>query len=181
MTAWFVLFFVQARLVATGRTLVHRKLGVAGAMLALLVVVLGTQLGIASARSGSSPIGVPPLVFLVMPLGEMVVFAALVAAAIVLRKRGPYHKRLMLLASIAMLTPATARLSLHFLPTGGPPVFFALTDLVILACIAFDTVKNRRLHPAFAAGFAFVIVGQAGRLALSQTPQWMTFAKWLVG
>jgi len=181
MTAWFTLFIVQVRLVATGRTALHRKVGVAGVALAIAVLVVGTTLGIASARAGASPIGVPPLVFLVLPIGEMVIFATLVTAAILLRRRGPYHKRLMLVASLAMLTPAMARLPFEFVQAGGPPVFFGLADLVILGCIAFDTVKSRRLHPAFAAGFAVVIVGQVGRLALSQTPQWMAFAKWLVG
>ena len=51
----------------------------------------------------------------------------------------------------------------------------------ILACIAFDTARNRRLHPAFAGALALVVVVQVGRLVISQTPQWMTFAKWLVG
>src|ERR1700694_1491524 len=102
----------------------------------------------------------------------MTVFAVLVPAAIVMRKRSPYHKRLMLLASIALLTPAMARLPFDFVSAGGPPVFFGLTDLVILACIAFDTVKNRRLHPAFIAGFVVVIVGQLGRLLVSRTPEW---------
>jgi len=180
MTAWFALFLVQVRLVATGRTAIHRKLGVAGVVLALLVIFVGTELGIASARSGATPAGITPIVFLVLPLGEMVVFAVLVATAIVMRKRAAYHKRLMLLATIAMLAPAMARLPLDFVGAGGPPAFFALTDLVILACIAFDTVKNRRLHPAFGAGFAFVVVMQIGRLALSQTAVWNAFAKWLI-
>ncbi|HEX9397575.1 MAG TPA: hypothetical protein VF943_12655 [Burkholderiales bacterium] len=180
MTAWFVFFFVQVRLVATGRTAVHRRLGVAGVFLALLVLVVGTALGIASARAGAAPTGVAPLVFLVLPIGEMLVFAVLVTAAILMRKRGPYHKRLMLLASVAMLTPAMARLPFDFVQAGGPLAFFALTDAVILACIAFDTLKNRRLHPVFGAGLAFIVVGQIGRLAFSQTAAWMTFAKWLV-
>jgi hypothetical protein len=54
-------------------------------------------------------------------------------------------------------------------------------DLCILGCIVFDTVKNRRLHPAFGWGFLFVVGSQAFRLWLSGTPQWMSFAKWLVG
>ncbi len=181
MTAWFALFLVQVRLVATGRVQMHRKLGVAGAALAVLVIFVGTSLGIASARAGAAPAGLPPLVFLVLPLGEMVAFGGLVAAAVFLRKRGAWHKRLMLLASIAMLSPALARLPFDFVRAGGPPVFFGLTDAIILGCIAFDTVRNRRLHPAFAAGLAFIVVVQFGRLALSQTPQWMAFAKWLVG
>jgi hypothetical protein len=181
MTAWFALFLVQARLVVTGNTLTHRKVGVFGTALALLVVVVGTLTAIASARAGVTPLpSIPPLVFLVMPIGELVIFTTLITAAIVLRKRSPYHKRLMLLASIALLTPAMARLPFDFVRAGGPPVFFGLTDLVILACIAFDTVKNRRLHPAFIAGFVVVVVGQLGRLFVARTPEWMTFAKWLV-
>ena len=181
MTAWFALFLVQARLVATGRTRMHRHLGAAGIAIALMVVAMGVATAIASARAGSAPIGVPPLIFLVMPLGEMVVFAALFTAAIALRNRRDYHKRLMLLATLAMLTPAMARLPLDFIRAGGPPAFFALTDLVILACIAFDTLRNRRLHPAFLAGLVLIVAGQIGRLLLSRTPEWMMFAKWLVG
>ena len=179
MTAWFTLFLVQVRLVATGNTALHRRLGVLGIALALAVVVVGTATGITAARLGSAPTGVPPLIFLTLPLGEMVVFAVLVTAALLLRKKAAYHKRLMLLASLAMLTPAMARLPFDVVKAGGPLAFFALADLVILACIAFDTVKNRRLHPAFAAGFVFIVVGQVGRLALTKTPFWMPFATWL--
>jgi hypothetical protein len=180
MTAWFTLFLVQVRLVASGRVGMHRRLGIAGIAVALLLVAVGTAIGITAARLGSAPTGVPPLVFLALPLGEMVVFAVLVTTAFVMRKRAPYHKRLMLLATLAMLTPAMARLPLEFVKAGGPLMFFLLTDLVILACIAYDTVRNRRLHPSFAGGLAFVIAGQIGRLALTRTPFWMPFAQWLV-
>ncbi len=182
MTAWFVFFLVQVRLVATGNTQTHRKLGVLGVVLAFLLVSVGMLTGIASARAGVTPLpSIPPLAFLVMPVGELLIFTTLFTAAIILRKRSAYHKRLMLLASVALLTPAMARLPFEFVSTGGPPAFFGLTDLIILACIAFDTVKNRRLHPAFIAGFVVVVVGQLGRIFVARTPEWMTFAKWLVG
>jgi hypothetical protein len=181
MTAWFTLFLIQVRLVATGHVRTHRKVGMAGIALAILVLAVGLQAGIASARAGVTPLpSIPPLVFLVMPVAELVIFAVLFSAAIVMRKRGPYHKRLMLLASLAILTPAMARMPFDFVRQGGPPAFFAMTDLVILACIAFDTVKNRRVHPAFIAGFVVVVAGQLGRLAVAGTPQWMAFARWLV-
>jgi hypothetical protein len=182
MTGWFVLFLVQARLAATGRIAMHRQLGVAGIFVAVLVVAMGTTLGIASAKAGVTPVaGISPLVFLVLPLGEMVAFAVLFVAAIALRKRSDYHKRLIVLASVAMLAPAFARFPTEAIGLSGPPVFFALTDLVILACIAYDTVKNRRLHPAFIGGLVFIVVVQFGRLALSQTAAWTQFATWLVG
>ena len=181
MTAWFGIFLVQAQLVARHRVADHRRLGIAGAVVALLVVILGVSVGIASARSGVNPAGVSPKVFLVLPFGEMVAFASLVGAALLLRKRPEYHKRLMLLATLAMLAPAMARLPIDFLDEFGPPAHFALTDLVILAFVVHDTVKTRRLHPAFAAGLVFIIVVQVGRLAISQTPLWDAFATWLIG
>lgn len=180
MTAWFALFLVQARLVATGHTALHRKLGMAGAVLAAAVVGMGLATAIASVRLGSTPVGMPPLVFLVMPLGEVVTFTVLIGAALALRKRAAWHKRLMLAAAIAILTPAMARITKLLELPGAPITFFVLVDLLLLACIAYDTWRNRRLHPAFAAGFAVVLFVQAGRLALAQTEAWMGFAKWLV-
>jgi hypothetical protein len=180
MTAWFTLFLVQVRLVASGRTPVHRKLGALGAILAALVVIVGTTTALVAAKNGSTP-GPPPLVFLAIPLGDMVVFLALVSAAILYRKRGDFHKRLMLLATLSILTAAIARIPLDFLQAGGLPAFFGATDLFILGCVAFDTVKNRRLHPAFVAGVLLVIGSQVARFLIAGTGQWMSFARWLVG
>ena len=182
MTAWFAFFLLQVRMVATGRTALHRKLGILGVALAALVVTVGMMTAIASARAGVTPLPeLSPLVFFVMPVAELAIFIVLFTAAVALRKRTDWHKRLMLLASIAMLTPAMARLPFEFVRTGGPPAFFALTDLIIVGCIVFDTVKNRRLHSAFMAGLAVVIVGQLGRVVLAQTSAWMAFARWIAG
>src|SRR3546814_16576826 len=76
MTSWFVLFIVQARLVAHGHAGVHRRLGAFGALLALAVLVLGSMVAVTGARLGHSPPGAPPpLGFLAVPLGDMLVFA----------------------------------------------------------------------------------------------------------
>ena len=180
MTAWVTLFLVQVRLVATGRTDLHRRLGVIGAALAILLVIVGMITAITAARNGVTP-GPPPLVFLAIPIGDMAVFTILITAAILYRRRADFHKRLMLLATLSILTAAIARIPVDVLHSGGLPAFFGTTDLVILACIAFDTVKNRRLHPAFAAGLVLVIASQAARFLIAGTPQWQRFAGWLVG
>ena len=180
MTAWFVLFFVQVRLIAAGRTAVHRKLGVLGAIIAALVLIVGTTTAIVAAQHGATP-GPPPLVFLAIPLGDMVVFLTLVSAALFYRRRPDYHKRLMLMGSIGILTAAIARIPLEFMQGGGLPAFFGATDLLVFACVGYDTVKHRRLHPAFAAGMAVVIGSQVARFLIAGTPQWLTFARWLVG
>lgn len=180
MTLWFMLLIVQVRLVGSGRIDLHRRLGMFGGLVAVLVIVIGTMTAITGARLGHSP-GPPPLVFLAIPLGEMVAFAALVGLGLGYRQRGAIHKRLIVLASLSMLTPAIARIPLDVIHNGGLPVFFALTDVVLLACIGLDTVRNRRLHPAFGWGFLFIIAGQGLRFWLAGTPLWQSFAGWLVG
>jgi hypothetical protein len=179
MTSWVMLFIVQVWLVSSRRVRVHLRLGKIGAVLALLVFVVGVLTGIASAARGASP-GPPALQFLVIPLGDMLMFAGLIGTALYYRRRMGIHKRLMLVAAVNLLTPAIARIPLSFIINGGPLVFFGLTDLCLVACVAIDTVKNRRLHPAFLWGTLLVIVSQPLRILLSGTGAWMQFATWLV-
>jgi hypothetical protein len=181
MTAWVVLFVAQVSLVATGRTRTHQRLGILGAVLAVLVFIVGILTGIAGAARGATP-GPPALQFLVIPLGDMFVFAILVGTALYFRRsRLDVHKRLMLLAAVNLLAPAIARIPLQFIATGGALAFFGLTDLCLLACVGFDTVRNRRLHPAFLWGTLFIIAFQPLRLLLAGTDVWMRFATILVG
>jgi hypothetical protein len=179
MTSWVVLFVAQVWLVAARRTRLHQRLGVWGAILAALVLIVGVVTAISAAARGSSS-DPPPLQFLVVPLGDMLVFAILIGTALCFRRRLDIHKRLMLLAAVNLLTPAIARIPLHFIETGGPPVFFGLTDLCVLACVAFDTIKHRRLHPVFVWGTLLIVASQPLRLMLAGTDAWMRFATWLV-
>lgn len=180
MSLWFALFFVQVWLVGRGRTDLHRRLGVGGGVLAVVLIAVGTLTSITAARLGRTP-GPPPPVFLAIPLGEMVVFAALVSLGLAYRHRPDVHKRLLALASLSMLTPAVARLPLDAIRSGGIPVFFALADVCIVTCVAVDVVRNRRLHPAFGWGLLFVVASQGFRLWFSGTSTWQRFATSLIG
>jgi len=181
MTSWVVLFVAQVTLVATGRTKTHQRLGVFGALLAVLIVIVGVLTAINGAARGATP-GPPALQFLAVPLFDMLVFAILVGTALYVRRRRlDIHKRLMLVAAVNLLAPAIARIPLHFIETGGPLAFFGLTDLCLLACVGFDTIKNRRLHPAFLWGTLFIIASQPLRLMLAGTDVWLRVATALVG
>jgi len=179
MTAWVVLFIVQVSLVAKRRTRIHQRLGILGGVLAALVVIVGILTALYAAARGHSP-GPPALQFLIIPIGDMLIFSVLIGLALYYRRKLDVHKRLMLLAAINLLTPAIARIPLSFIINGGPLAFFGLTDLCLLVAVAFDTVKNRRLHPAFLWGSIFLIVMQPLRLVLAGTNAWMTFAAALV-
>jgi hypothetical protein len=117
-TSWVLLFVVQTTLVASRRTDIHRRLGILGAVIAVLVVLVGTTTAIVRAREGAAPPGVPPLAFLAIPLGDMVVFAILVGAGLYLRRRTDAHKRLMTLAMISLLAAPIARLPFGVMQAG---------------------------------------------------------------
>jgi len=179
MTTWVLLFITQVSLVATRRTRVHQRLGIAGGVLAALVVIVGVLTALFAAARGASP-GPPALAFLIVPLGDMLIFSVLIGLALYFRRNLQVHKRLMLLAAINLLTPAIARIPLSFITNGGPLAFFGLTDLVLLVFLAYDTFKHRRLHPVFLWGSIFVIALQPLRLLLAGTSVWMNFAAALV-
>jgi hypothetical protein len=180
MTSWVILFIAQVWLVETRRTRVHQRLGILGGVLATLIVIVGILTALyAAARGGASP-GPPALAFLIIPIGDMLIFSVLIGLALYYRRKLQVHKRLMLLAAINLLTPAIARIPLGFIINGGPLAFFGLTDLCLLACVAFDTIKHRRLHPVFLWGSIFLIVMQPLRLLLAGTNAWMSVAAALV-
>lgn len=178
MTAWFALFIVQTRLVAIGRTDLHRRVGVVGALMALAILIVGPAVAITAARLGHSP-GPPPLVFLAVPLGDMLVFALLVGTGLYYRRRSDIHRRLMLLSFVGVMTAAIARVPVDAWQQAGIVAYFGVTILLVLACVAYDTLRHRRLHPAFAWGAGLIIVSWPLRLALTTTAAWMTFATWL--
>ena len=178
-TTWVLFFLAQTTLVAAGKTYIHRRMGVAGAVLAALVVVLGTTTAILRVKGGAAPVpGVSGLSFLAIPLFDMLVFALLVGAALYFRRRLEAHKRLMTLGMIALTSAPIARLHWPMLPP-GPPTFFGLTDLFIVAMVVHDLATRRKVHPATIWGGLLIVASQPLRLMISGTPAWLAFAGWL--
>jgi len=85
------------------------------------------------------------------------------------------------LATIALLPAAVARLPLAFIQRGGSFEVFAVVDIPLLVCVAYDLITRRRVHPALLAGGAFLVASQPLRIALGGTELWLSFARWLVG
>jgi hypothetical protein len=179
-SAWIVLLLAQTALVAAKRTRVHMRLGWAGAGLAVLMILVGTFTAVVRAKIVEVPPDAPsPLVFLTIPLGDMLVFAILVGAAFYFRRRVDHHKRLMLLATISILPAAVARLPFDFIQQYGPLAFFGLPDLFVVVCLAYDLVSRGRFHRATVAGGLLLVVSHPLRLVVGGTRVWLAFAEWL--
>lgn len=156
MSSWCILFLVQAYLVATHRVRLHRRLGILGAAVAALVVAMGTYITIeATAREVRSHV-VRQFHFLFgLNLVNLLVFAIFVASALTLRSRPEFHKRLMLMATISILAPAVARITLLFTHKSMSQIL--AFDFCVLVFVFADTIRHRRLHPAFGWGSALLI------------------------
>ncbi len=178
-SSWIVLLVTQTTLVATKRMRTHMRLGIAGGLLASLMILIGTVTAIVRAKGPSPVPGVNPLSFLTIPLGDMLVFASLVGAAFYFRRRADTHKRLMLLATIAILPAAVARLPFAFIQQYGPLAFFGLSDLFIVPCLIYDIVTRGRPHRATVLGGALIVISHPLRLVIGNTHAWLVFATWL--
>jgi hypothetical protein len=180
---WVGLHFTQARLVAAHRVDVHRRLGILAACVAALLAVQAMSLGIQSAATGHAPPTRDPLQFLSVSLGGALVFAVFVATALALRRRREWHKRLMLLASLTLLTPAIGRLDTQIMqPLGLPRTWlplFVTCGFLAWACTN-DWRQSRRVHPAYIVGGIALLASMPARVWLGTTEMWQPFARWLV-
>jgi hypothetical protein len=178
-SSWIALFITQTSLVAAKRTRTHMRLGIAGGLVAILMIIIGSVTAIVRAK-GPSPIpGVNPLSFLTIPLGDMLVFGILVGAAFYFRRKVDVHKRLMLLATIGILPAAVARLPFAFIQQYGPLAFFGLSDLFIIPCLIFDIITRGRPHRATVLAGALIVISHPLRLLIGGTHAWLAFATWL--
>lgn len=178
-SSWVVVLLGQTVLIAAKRPDIHRKLGAAGAILATAMVLLGIAAATWSIRANHTPPGIDPRSFLVLPFFGITLFAGFVAAAVSLRNESQTHKRLMLLATIAILDAPIARLP--GVLTLGIPVAFGLQDLFLVACALYDFAMRRRVHQAYIWGGLIILISQPLRLVVSQTPLWLAFGDWLKG
>ena len=158
LTLWFLLFLVQTLLVSSGRVRLHRSLGVAGAALAAVLVPISMLVVVRSVVRETALV-----VFGDMAL--MVLFAALIIAAIRYRQRPEVHKRLMLVASISIVAPAIARWPGAL---ARLPLSVLLPQLLLFAAvIVHDLWLSRKVYAATAWGLASYIAAVAISLPLA--------------
>ena len=170
MTAWFLLLLVQTALIATRRRAVHRRLGVAGAIVAAVIVVLNPLVVAWSVPHLLAAGDTIQLVALIV-VGDLLVvgiFLVLVGLAIRWRQYPETHSRMLLLASLAVSGPALGRLSLTLVATPLPGII-ALMSLPLLV-IGHDRVVMKRVHPASAWGAAAIVGSLVISIVIANTP-----------
>jgi hypothetical protein len=190
---WTLLYAWQTWLVARGRTLRHREIGLLGISLATAMTLFGLMVGVAAVeRMAALGFLQQGKAFLIVPVSGILTFAVLFTLAIANIKHKEVHKRLMLVASASLLDAPVARWFMVFLappPVPGapplPPVDAILApalliDLFIIAAMLHDWRTRGRVHPVYLLAGAGVLVQQLLRGPLSTTAAWDATAGWLL-
>ena len=179
-TSWILLQVVQPALIASGKVALHRRIGWAGAVVALFVWILGNLASIEAMKVGYKGLG-DPYAFYAITFFSMQAFGIVVGLAILLRKRADTHKRLMLLSNAAILEAAVGRLPLQMVVDTAPLSFYLGADLIILAGIIYDWRSRGRVHPVWLWGGGALILSQFLRVAVMNTELWLAFAHAMAG
>jgi FtsH-binding integral membrane protein len=108
---------------------------------------------------------------------DMLIFATLVFFAFRARSNPPAHKRLILVATIALLIAAIARWPLAAVQ-GNPITAALLTYIFLLILAGYDIWSTRKIHRATLWAGAFLIFVQQIRIPIGKTAAWHAFASW---
>jgi len=190
-TAWLLFFLTQTLLVSKGQVTLHRRLGLAGVGLAILMVASGFPTAVTMARRGHDLSG--DLIrgpadsmdqLMVFQLGDLLSFAVLVGSGIFYRNRPQVHKRLMLFATVGALMPAALAHIIGHSSTlraiKAPIVLLPIAALLFAPAI-HDRISRGRMHPASLwVAVAMLVWANVRAAVIAPSSTWHNFVSWLV-
>lgn len=154
---WVSIYVAQNIFVATGRIDLHRKLGWLAAAWMLAMVVSGYVVTAAMVRNGTVPFFFQPLHFLIFDPVAVSTFGGLTAAAIILRRKTEWHRRLHFCGMTILIAPAFGRLlPMPLLQPWSWEAAFAVAFVFPMAGILADIRRSGRVHPAWKWGVAAI-------------------------
>ncbi|WP_421736679.1 hypothetical protein [Caulobacter sp.] len=183
MSAWIVLFAVQSWLVGRRSLSLHRRLGWLSIGLVVVMAPLGVLTNAMAIHRGATPPFFTPAMMMAADGLDLCLFVGLYGAAILLRRNGAWHKRLMLCATILLTWPALGRLP-PLRELGLSMIIPAATGLLILLALigpAHDLATRRRVHPAYLWGVGLIIAAQPLHGLIAASPLIQDLARRLLG
>ena len=175
-TLFIVLYVGQNVLILTGKTGIHRRLGWVVAALAVPLLVVAVPVAIRSVILGHfAPADDAYTSLLVFSFRNLFNFALLLGASIYWRRDIETHKRLALLAIIALFSdPAIGRLPL------SPVILLLLFVAFHLAGPVYDPVVRHRIHRAYWWAVPYMFASILIAIVVAQSHLWHVTADWLM-
>lgn len=180
LSAWLVLFLVQARLIATHRRTLHMRLGIAGAILAALAVTTTYAAAFEFAAHGVAQDAHEAVSRLYSSLELGALFGLFVAAGIVFRRRPEIHKRLMVLAMLAVVGPGAHRAVTLIVGHGAPHSHVVVIAVLLGIALVYDWRTRGTPHPVLLWGGVLLIALQLTRRLVGGSDLWQQIGSWLI-
>jgi hypothetical protein len=181
-TLWIILFITQISLVTARRVDLHRRLGLLGFVLAIVMILLGTvtasdRLSRHVAQPGTETVE-EVRAFYAIPLGDMLMFSTFVYLGYRNRFQPAVHKRLMWFATLSLLDAGFDRWPV-FDPYSLPVVNLICFIPLLLMMIGYDWWSTGKVQRVTIWSAIFMVVVQQMRHPLSHTAAWQSFAAWV--
>ena len=181
-TLWIILFIAQITVVTARRVHLHRRLGLLGFVLAILMIVLGTvtasdRLARHVAQPGTDTVE-EVRAFYSVPLGDMLMFSTFVFLGYHHRFQPPVHKRLMWFATLSLLDAAFDRWPV-FDPYSLLVVNLICFTPLLLLMIGYDWWSTGKVQRVTIGSAIFMLVVQQVRHPLGHSAAWQSFAAWV--
>jgi len=177
-SCWILLLITQNSLAWARRVDIHRKLGLAGFLLASLMVIVGWMAATDRLARGTAPQGLDAYFFYIVPMTDMVIFATLMFFAFRSRRDSATHKRIIYIATVGVLIAAIARFPVHWsFHNAGHAAIASYGFLLLL--VGYDLWSTRKIQRATLLAGGFLIFVQQVRLPIGKTAAWHSFAAWI--
>lgn len=177
-SSWIIFLVAQTALVGAGRVDLHRKLGTVGFLLACLMVLVGLWAAANAAGRGSHPPGVDSATFLIVPATDILIFGTLIFFAWRARFNAAAHKRLVMVATVTLMTAAVARWPFAMVQMKIIPSMVASYVFLLFIAI-YDLWSTHRVHRATLLSSLFLVAIDFLRFPVAQTAAWQSFAGWV--
>jgi hypothetical protein len=183
--AWLGLVSTQVVLAETANLRLHRQLGWWIVGLSAAMVPLGAVAALVDmARQVGHPDYAPQ--FLGEEFQDIFAFAVCTTAGALTRKTRADHSRFMVLAAVALMDVGPGRIATNLVGANpdGPLAVWATyywgTGLVLVAMLAWDLIRLRRVTTSLALGAALLWGGEAIMSVLYFSPAWKSAMAGLV-
>ena len=164
MLMWYIILFWQTYQVRINSIKVHRQLGLLTIVLAVAIIISGIMIAISNYQ------GEGEALVLFGNFSGMFTFGVLYAFAIKNRHRSDVHKRLMIVASVAMLSPALVRILRIVEINDFVTLPFWL--IYIAALPVFDYRKMKRVHKTTWLATGLLLLLMFGGAAIGMSEGW---------
>lgn len=184
---WLLLLTAQIWLIRVRKPALHRRLGLTGAAFVPLMVLVGLGAAWVQHINHYTP-EAPHTAFFSVEITSVTMFAPLAAYALLRRGDPSAHKRLILLATLSLMSAGFGRLWDYTIGDVFGPGEWAFAaqlylgvGLLVLLLGGYDLMARKRLHPVYLPAAGWILLNQTASVLLFFSPAWRAFTPHLIG